>query len=120
MHDRIFEIAAQTLSPAEDERPLLDTLCHTAEAELTMRLRDGIFPEDCGNVYVLAAAQIAAAEMMLLRSVKSVEQFTAGEVSIRQSAEKTGVAAALLRRQASNLIAPFCSDDGFAFVGVDG
>lgn len=120
MHERIYEIAAHALSVTEDEQTLLDTLCSTVEAELTMRLREGVAPEDCGSVYVFSAALLVVAEMMLLRSANGVEQFSAGEVSVRQSSEKTCAAAAALRRQANSLMAPFCGDDSFAFVGVQG
>lgn len=120
MHEKIFEIAAYALSVSETERGLLDTMVSAAEAELTARLRDDVTAEDCGSIYVIAAALLAAADMLLLRSADEVEQFTAGEVSIRQSREMTTAAATDLRQQAERLMAPFCSDDGFAFLGVPG
>ena len=119
MHEKIYEMAAQALSPTEAEQSLLDTLCAAAELELSAHLRDGITADDCGSIFILAAALTAAAEMMLLRSVNGVEQFTAGEVSIRAGKSDGGNAAAL-RRQAAALLSPFCEDGSFAFMGVPG
>lgn len=117
MHESIFEIAAYALSVTEEEQAILETLCSTAEAELTARLREGITPDDCGSVYMFSAALLAASEMLLLRSADGVEQFTAGEVNVRQSGEKT---AAALRQQAAALMRTYCSDGDFAFLGVPG
>ncbi len=120
MHEKIFEIAAYALYASEAEKTILDTLISAAEAELTARLREGITPEDCGNLYIVAASLLAEAEILLLRSIDETEQFTAGEVSVRQSREKAATAAAALRRQANGLMAPFLNDDSFAFMGVQG
>lgn len=119
MHEKIYEMAAQAVSPSEAEQSQLDTLCTAAEAELTGQLRDGITAEVCGSIFIFAAALIAASEMMLLRSVNEVEQFTAGEVSIRSGQDKAA-AAASLRQQAKALMAPFSDDSSFAFMGVQG
>lgn len=118
MHERIFEIAAYALAVTQEERPILDALCTAAEAELTARLREGIAPEDCDSVYSFSAALLAASELLLLRSADSVEQFTAGEVSVRRGHDST--AAAALRRRAEELMSTYCSDGHFAFLGVPG
>jgi len=120
MHDKIYEMAAEAVSPTASEQSLLDTLCTAAEAELSAQLRDGVTAESCGNIFIFAAALIAAAEMMLLRSVNQVEQFTAGEVSIRSGQGKAAEFAAALRQQAKALMAPFSDDSGFVFMGVQG
>ena len=120
MHEKIYEIASHAVSPTEAEQPILDTLCTAAGTELTMGLREGVTPEDCGNIYVFSAALIAVSEMMLLRGANGIEQFTAGEVSVKQTPEKTCVAAASLRCQANALMASFLKDEAFAFMGVQG
>ena len=63
----------------------------------------------------------AAAGLLPARSGGGVEQFTAGEVSIRTGGggDLCQLAAAF-RRQAADLMAPFWGDDGFAFLGVRG
>ena len=120
MHDKIYEMAAETVSPTQSEQTLLDTLCTAAEAELTVHLRDDVTPASCGVIFVFSAALIAASELMLLRSVNSVEQFTAGEVSIRSGQGKAAELAASLRQQAKSLMAPYSNDGQFVFMGVQG
>ena len=50
-----------------------------------------------------------------------MEQFTAGDVSMRLG-QSSGAceSAAALRRQAERMMAPFWADDQFAFTGVRG
>lgn len=119
MHKRIYEMAAQAISPSAAEQATLDTLCTAAEAELTMGLRDGVTPESCGSIYVFAAALMAAADLQLLRCADGAQQFTVGDVSIRKN-QNGSVAAAALRRQALAVMAPFRNDSGFAFREVQG
>lgn len=120
MHDRIYEMAAEAVSPTPAEQPVLDTLCTAAETELTAQLREGVTSDSCGTIFIFSAALIAAAEMMMLRSINQVEQFTAGEVSIRSGQGKAAEFAASLRRQAKELMSPFSTDSGFCFMGVQG
>lgn len=121
-HERIMELAEAMASPSEQERPLLEALCTAAERTAAERLRDGLAPEDCGCIYLCAAAMLAAAGLLPLRESGNVEQFTAGDVSIRTSGGGSDGCAesASLRRQASYLMADYWKDDGFAFVGVKG
>ena len=120
MHNRIYEMAAQAISPSDEEKAMLDQLCSAAETELALGLRSGISVEDCGNIYIFAAALMGAADLMLLRSTAGADQFTAGDISIRSQPSSTIAAATVLRRQATALMAPFRRDDSFAFWEVQG
>lgn len=119
MHERIYEMAATVISPSAEEEAILSLLCSAAETELCMGLRCGVTPEDCGSIYVFAAALMATSNLMLLRSTDGAQQFTAGDLSIRKE-QSSAIAAAALRRQAMAVMAPFRSDDGFAFLEVQG
>lgn len=120
MHENILKLAAAISQAAAGERELLEALCAAAEEELSGRLREERTPEQCGDAFLCAAAMLAAAGLMACRESGGVEQFTAGEVSLRLGGSGAGEAAALLRRQAAALMAPHWRDDAFAFVGVRG
>ena len=50
-----------------------------------------------------------------------MEQFSVGDVSVRTGGGSQGCeAAAAMRRQAAAMMAGFCGDDQFAFLGVRG
>lgn len=117
-HERILQIASSIAQAGEEEYPLLEALCTAAEERLTGRLRTGLRPEQCADVFCCAAAMLAAADMLVCRGGGDVEQFRAGDVSVRVGG--AGEAAAALRRQAACLMAPYWDDDSFAFLGVRG
>lgn len=119
MQDYIFSLAAAIVQPQEEEKPLLAALCAAAEAKLAGRLRDGLAPADCGNAFPCAAALLAAAGLLPCRSGGAVEQFTAGDVSIRTGGGLAAAAAAM-ERQAGALLEGYAADGGFAFLGVRG
>ena len=120
LHERIVELAEMMVAPEEGERPLLEALCTAAETAAAGRLKEGLTPESCGPAYLCAAAMLAAAGMTACRDDGGVEQFTAGEVTIRTGGGGGCEAGAALRRQAAGLMAEYWRDDGFAFVGVKG
>lgn len=119
MHERIVELARAAASPSEAEDALLEALCTAAEAQLTARLRKGVTAADCGDAFPCAAALLAAAGLLPCRGADGVEQFTAGDVSIRTGGSGCEAGAAL-RAQAAALMAPYWEDGGFAFMGVRG
>lgn len=121
MYETILTLARAIVRPAEDEEPLFEALCASAEMELAGLLREGVAPEDCGGAFPCAAALLAAANLLPCRDGGDVEKFTAGEVSL-QTGGNGGLCAAagLLRRQAAAMMAPYWRDDTFAFVGVKG
>lgn len=119
MHEKILELASAIASPAEGESALLEELCTASAAELTGRLHEGMTTESCGALFPLAAAMLAAASFLSCRGEGAVEQFTAGEISLRMGGGKEADAGEL-RRQAVRMLGPFLRDEGFAFLGVQG
>ena len=122
MHEKILKLAASISQAEADEGPMLAALCTAAEESVTRRLREGQTPADCGETFYCAAALLAAAGMLTCRDTgDGVEQFTAGDVSMRLG-QSSGAceSAAALRRQAERMMAPFWADDQFAFTGVRG
>ena len=120
MHEKTLKLAAAISQASAGEMPLLEALCTAAEADLSGRLREGWTPERCGDAFSCAAAMVTAAGMLTCRANGGVEQLTAGEVSLRLSGNGTCETAAMLRRHAAALMAPYCRDDSFAFAGVRG
>jgi len=120
MHEKILKLAACISQASEEEGPLLEALCTAAEEGIIRRLRKDRTPESCGDTLYCAAALLAAAGMLTCRdSGDDVEQFTAGDVSLRLG-QGACEGAAALRRQAERMMAPFWEDDAFAFAGVRG
>ncbi len=119
MRQKILDLFSAICSPTEGEQALAEGLCDAARGTLAARLRPGLSPEDCGEAFPIAAAMLAAAGLLPLRSNRNVEQFTVGEVSVRTSSGGTTDAAAL-RQEAARLMAPYLNADGFAFREVRG
>ena len=110
---------ALLLAGALDERQsrFLQVLCSAAASLLESRLRDGITPEDCKADFVAAASLYALASLGSVGETVSVEEFQAGDLTIRQSKEGRDAASNCLQRQAEMIILPYLKDR-FAFVGV--
>ena len=121
MFEQILCLASAITQPSEAEKSLLEALCTAAEAELKQRLREGVGPEECQETFACAAALLAAAGLLPCRSSGDVEQFTAGDVSVKTgSSNQVCEASAAMRRQAASMMAAYCGDDAFAFRGVQG
>ena len=121
MHEAILKLASAIARPSEEEAGLLEALCTAAEAETAGRLREDVRQEDCGSAFLCAAALLAAAGLLPCRESAGVEQFSAGDVSLRLGgSEELCQVSAALRRQAAAVMAPYWQDDGFAFLGVRG
>ena len=119
MREEIYAIAAAIASPSAEEADILELLCDAAEAELAASLRPGIAAADCRAAFLCAAGYLAAAGLLAGRG-GAVEQFTAGEVSIRTGS--AGHRGEELRTLAERLMAPYSDGgaDAFAFRGVPG
>lgn len=121
MLEQIVHLAEAIVQPSEAEKVLLTALCAAAETELARRLREGLSPEDCGDAFPCAAALLAAAGLLPCRSGGDVEQFSAGDVSLRTGGGgQVCEAAAAMRRQAASMMAGYWGDDLFTFLGVQG
>ena len=98
-----------------DKADLLHMVCSAAVSALSNRLRDGLEPEDCQADFVTAAGMYAAAALSEMENDGKVEQFTAGDLTMRRGSK--GSAANYLRAQAALLMAPYLQT-GFTFLGV--
>ena len=70
---------------------------------------------------ICAAASLAAADYFNAKGAASTASWSAGDVSVHnRDGASCAAAARELRAAAERLLAPLCSDDGFAFLGVRG
>ena len=121
--ERLTLQTARLLCDAEpSEEVLLTTLCESAEAQLQQRLRPGVSRGDCETVFSCAAAQLAAADLLLFRcGQQTVASFHAGSLSVQGvDAQKSTALAEALRRSAWSAMAPYTQDTGFCARGVRG
>ncbi len=116
MTEEIFTIAKALASPTEAEEGVLWRLCAGAERELRSALRDGVTAEDCADLFLCAAAWLAAANLTGGRNETGAVRV--GDVSV--GGGNWSDTASRMRRQAWKIMAPYCGGDGFAFVGVPG
>ena len=101
----------------EREQELLRILSGAAASALALRLKEGIRPQDCEGDFVAAASLYAVAAMEESRDASGVEEFKAGDLSVKTGGTRQEGAAKALFRQAELLAKPYLADR-FAFVGV--
>lgn len=106
-------LMAQEL-PGENQA-LLEAVCRAAVTSLESRLRDALTPEDCLAEFVTAAGMYALAAMSAVSEENQLEQFSAGDVTLRKTSKDT--AANSLRAQADMLMAPYVKPTT-VFMGV--
>ena len=104
---------AQDLQEGKDA--LLEALCQSAEVSLRNRLRDGLMPEDCQTEFVTAAGMYALAAMSTVSDFGELEQFTAGDLTLRRGNHDAAVSC--LRTQADMLMVPYLKPAA-VFMGV--
>ena len=96
---------------------LLRVLCQGAVAVLGSRLREGLTPEDCKADFVAAASLYALSSLNSAEDTGKVEEFKAGDLTVKQGAQNRDAASRCLQHQAQLMIAPYLRD-GFTFRGV--
>ncbi len=96
---------------------LLGALCDACVTNLTARLKDGLYPEDCAEAFVMAAAFQAAASFQMAAQESGIQEFKAGDLSIKQGTISGGNGSGALMEQAEALMKPY-TRDGFCFTGV--
>ena len=115
------QVYAQALLLAGDlevrQSQLLQILSAAATSSLESRLRDGITAEDCKADFIAAASLYALASLNGISETVNVEEFQAGDLTIRQSSTGKDAASSCLQRQADMMILPYLKDR-FAFLGV--
>ena len=106
-------VLAGELEPRQEA--LLKVLCRSAENALSMRLRQGLTPEDCKADFISAAGLYALSAMSGMDEMDRLEQITAGDITLKRAGGD--VASNCLRYQAELMIAPYLKDR-FSFRGV--
>lgn len=108
---------AVLLSGTEDARQaaLLSLFCQSAVNHLTLRLRDGLTPEDCKADFVAASALYALAALSETDEVSNLERVQLGDVTLQPGS--SSAAARCLRTQAGLMMAPYLKEN-FSFRGV--
>ena len=117
LKEQVFAQAALLAGQLESEQmDMLNVLCTASTASLMARLKEGIRPEDCRADFVAAASLFALAALNGVKDTGSLEQISAGDLTIRKG--NSGDAASnCLRNQAELMIAPYLKDR-FSFLGV--
>ena len=90
---------------------LLRLLCGASASSLTARLRD------CKADFIAAASLLALAQLNGVDDDTQVEEFKAGDLTVKQGSKNRDAASQCLQRQAELMIAPYLKD-GFSFRGV--
>ena len=103
-------VLAGELEPRQEA--LLKVLCRSAENALSMRLRQGLTPEDCKADFISAAGLYALSAMSGMDEMDRLEQITAGDITLKRAGGD--VASNCLRYQAELMIAPYLAN-GFTF-----
>ena len=115
------QVYAQALLLAGDleerQTRLLEVLCSGTSTALAARLREGITPEDCKADFIAAASLYALSALGEADEQLLVEEFRAGDLTVRQSGGQRDAASRCLQRQADMMILPYLKDR-FAFLGV--
>ena len=101
----------------QKNQALLGLLCNAAAASLTSRLREGITVESCGKDFVMAASLYALADMKQLEGEGQIEEFKAGDLTVRQGTASREGTAACLQKRAEELMKPYLKER-FVFLGV--
>jgi len=101
----------------EQQSRLLKVLCDGTASMLAARLRTGVTPEDCKADFIAAASLYALSTLNDADIQATVEEFQAGDLTVRQNAVSRDAASRCLQRQAEMLIRPYLKDH-FSFQGV--
>ena len=110
----IQDILAQAERFVPDAQPvMLELMCASAAAELERAL---VGTPD-RELFIAAAALLAASKLYAIRTDEGVSYFSAGSLSVRRSEQGE---ASRLRCAAYELLSDYTGDIDFAFVGVDG
>lgn len=118
LKEQVFAQAALLAGELDSRQTdLLSILCTATTTSLSNRLREGLTPEDCKADFIAAASLFALAAMNSVNDSASVEEFKAGDLTVKQNLSSRDAASRCLHNQAELMIAPYLKDR-FAFMGV--
>lgn len=101
----------------ETQTELLKLLCAAAVSSLSARLKDGLTPENCKEDFLTAASLNALAGLNCAETESGIQEFQAGDLTVKQGSTRQDTAARDLRQQAETLMGPYLKDR-FSFLGV--
>ncbi len=101
----------------ERQEKLLEVLCKVAASALASRLREGLQPEDCKADFVAAASLHALASLGTAMEEAEIQEFKAGDLTVKHSSTARDAASRCLQKQAEMLMEPYLRDR-FVFSGV--
>lgn len=102
---------------AEGREELLRFFCANFLSSLILRLREGLTEEAYGDAIASAAALLAGAALLRMAQEETLEEFKAGDLTVKQGGMDTDAAARSLEDQARLLAGPFLGNS-FCFSGV--
>ncbi len=105
------EIAAAAAKIVGESPEMLDGICASVINSLTLRLKDGISPDDIKDVFVTAAALESAKMYEDILGTGAVQSYSAGGISVVKTAGGG-------KNAAESLLSPYLKDDGFSFLEV--
>jgi hypothetical protein len=118
LKEQVFAQAALLAGELDSRQTdLLSILCTATTTSLSNRLREGLTPEDCKADFIAAASLFALAAMNSVSDSATVEEFKAGDLTVKQNLKNRDAASQCLHNQAELMIAPYLKDR-FAFMGV--
>ena len=118
MKEQVYAQALMMTGELEEkDQQLLHILCGAAASSLELRLKEGITPMDCARDFIAAASLYAVAALGEARGETNVEEFKAGDLTVKTGTAKQEGAAKALIRQAEMLMKPYFADP-FTCVGV--
>ncbi len=101
----------------KNQEAMLKLLCAMAASSMAARLRKGLRPEDCKAEFVAAASLLALAALGGASDDKEIQEFQAGDLTVKRGGIGKDAASRCLRTQAEILMGPFLQDR-FSFAGV--
>ena len=105
LREQVYAQAALLAGQMESERAdMLSVLCTASTVSLAARLKDGLRPEDCKADFIAAASLFALAALNGVKDGTSLEQISAGDLTIRKGGN-SDAASNVLRNQAELMIA---------------
>lgn len=119
MTDQVFARAVQLAGELDARQTdLLRVLCGISVSALASRLKEGLVPENCEEVFLTAASLYALADLGAVAETEQVAEFKAGDLTVKQGGSRNPDAVYRhLQRQAEGLMAPYLKDR-FSFAGV--
>lgn len=116
--EEVFEQAALLAGTlTETQTELLKLLCAAAVSALSARLKEGLTPERCKESFLAAASLNALAGLNCAETESGIQEFRAGDLTVKQGSTRQDTAARDLRQQAEALMGPYLKDR-FSFMGV--